>query len=114
MDPKNISKKLETPQLGPSRHSPRLNSILSTLGDSFGIPPALILSSSRISSLVEARHAFVFLASKFVRRQSDLARILKCDHTTIRNSAIRAQDLMSIDSDYAALVRSVAEKHGLK
>jgi len=92
--------------------TPSLSSILETISDRYGVPGDVIQGRSRPEIVVEARHAFCYLATMRGYTQEGIGAFINRDHTTISMAIRSFRD--RIDCDVKARGVFARAEEGLK
>jgi chromosomal replication initiator protein len=90
------------------RPSVGIDAIQEAVCDRFGVSFLELLSPRRLGSLVDARHAAVWLARQAGYSLPAIGRAFDRDHTTVLHAVGRVDRLLASDPGYAAAVARVA------
>ena len=82
--------------------------IIEATATAFGVSARDLLSTRRVSSLVSARHAAMWLARKLTTHgYLGLGRAFRRDHTTVMYGVTRAEQRMVDDAAFASRVQTL-------
>jgi uncharacterized protein YfiM (DUF2279 family) len=105
-----------TPPRKHSLHQESLDVLLGAVSETWGVEKASLIARDMRWDVADARHAFCFLANKFVGARADaISAVLDGrDLAVVRHSVKRVEELMETDPEFLSKLQRVILELGLK